>query len=587
MVHLPENRCNLGVGYQENNQLPLAYDTFAAAIETVESLRGEIVFEDEEGKQKLAGEWYQLYRQMVKVCLELGNPTQAIEYVERSKTRNLVELILNRDQNNIFPPEIASTLQQLGDEIASGQQQLQKAKADNPTVLGRHLQQLRQQHNELQNRYLPVGYGFKFDQFQATLDYHTAIIEWYITDGKIFTFIIKPNSATEFPRSEAGEKSSLPPSPLRQGGQRGEINVWHTADDTNALINWFGDWLGGYSKKDERRTQLTPQLQELAKILHLEEIVEQLPPQCDRLILIPHVFLHLLPLHALPLSHNGKKVCLLDLFPQGVSYAPSCQLLQLAQTRQRPNFTQMFAIQNPTGDLTYTDLEVQAITGYFQSANVLEKAAATKAAINNTPLNAFHCLHFSCHGKFGYSNPRESALILADAAVTSVPANPNTERYLNLRDSQVHDLDKCLTLDEIFSLNLEQCRLVTLSACETGLIELKSLSDEYIGLPSGFLLAGSSSVVSSLWNVNDLSTSFLMIKFYQNLKGGLTVTLALNLAQIWLRDATKAELQEWVSQLKLTPELAQKIKKAMRWFKLQDKPFENPVYWAAFCAIGK
>jgi CHAT domain-containing protein len=92
----------------------------------------------------------------------------------------------------------------------------------------------------------------------------------------------------------------------------------------------------------------------------------------------------------------------------------------------------------------------------------------------------------------------------------------------------VVNLDKCLTLDEIFSLDLEQCRLVTLSACETGLIDFKNTSDEYIGLPSGFLLAGSSSVVSSLWNVDDLSTSLLMIKFYQNLKAGLTVTVALN-----------------------------------------------------------
>jgi CHAT domain-containing protein len=319
----------------------------------------------------------------------------------------------------------------------------------------------------------------------------------------------------------------------------------------------------------------------------LNERIEQLPPQCDRLILIPHTFLHLLPLHALPLSYQGKKVCLLDLFPQGVSYAPSCQLLQLAQKRLRPNFSQLFAIQNPTGDLTFTDLEVQAITGYFQSANVLEKAAATKAAINNTPLNAVHCAHFSCHGYFNQNNPRKSALILADAPVASVPENPDAERYLNLRDSEVHDLENCLTLDNIFSLHLENCRLVTLSACETGLIDFKNASDEYIGLPSGFLLAGSPSVVSSLWNVNDLSTSFLMIKFYQNLKAGLTVTLALNLAQIWLRDATTAELQEWAIKLTLADELTQKIKKALRWFKLQDKPFENPAYWAAFCAIGK
>ncbi|MCA1991692.1 MAG: CHAT domain-containing protein [Coleofasciculus sp. S288] len=45
-----------------------------------------------------------------------------------------------------------------------------------------------------------------------------------------------------------------------------------------------------------------------------------------------------------------------------------------------------------------------------------------------------------------------------------------TERYLNVREGETHDLNQCLTLDAILSLNLEQCRLVTLSACETGLI---------------------------------------------------------------------------------------------------------------------
>lgn len=525
----------------------------------------------------------------MKVCLELGNSTKAIEYVERSKTRNLVELILSRNQNNIFPSEIAPKLQQLQDQIAISKYQIQKAEAHNPIVLARHLEELRQQRNELQNRYLPIGSGFKFDQFQGTLDDHTAIIEWYITTDEIYTFIIKPNPSTEFPRSKVGEKSSLPSSSLRQGGQGCEVNVWHTVDDINVLIDWWSAYLDDYNdQKDNHnwRQKLTPRLEELAKILHLNEIIEQLPPQCDRLILIPHRFLHLFPLHALPLSHQGKKVCLLDLFPQGVSYAPSCQLLQLAQKRQRPNFIHLLAIQNPTGDLIYTDLEVQAITSYFQSANVLEKAAATKAAINNTSLSTAHCAHFSCHGYFNSTNPRKSALILANAPVASVPANLDAKRYLNLRDSEVHDLENCLTLDNIFSLNLENCRLVTLSACETGLIDFKNTSDEYIGLPSGFLLAGSSSVVSSLWNVNDLSTSLLMIKFYQNLKANLTVTLALNQAQIWLRDATTAELEEW-AKLKLTPELSKQIDKGLDLFGSDEQPFQDPYWWAAFCAIGQ
>ncbi|MGH8001009.1 MAG: CHAT domain-containing protein, partial [Brasilonema sp.] len=139
-------------------------------------------------------------------------------------------------------------------------------------------------------------------------------------------------------------------------------------------------------------------LEELAKILHLDEIIKQLPQQCDRLILIPHQALHLFPLHALPITtQQGKpqSQIVMDRFPLGVRYAPSCQLLQLAQTRKRPNFSHLFAIQNPTSDLTYADLEVQAIQSYFDSANILDKTDATKTALNDTPLNTVHCAHFS------------------------------------------------------------------------------------------------------------------------------------------------------------------------------------------------
>ncbi|MFM6271784.1 MAG: CHAT domain-containing protein, partial [Dolichospermum sp.] len=93
----------------------------------------------------------------------------------------------------------------------------------------------------------------------------------------------------------------------------------------------------------------------------------------------------------------------------------------------------------------------------------------------------------------------------------------------------------------MFELRLNKCRLITLSACETGLIDLNSISDEYIGLPSGFLFAGSPSVVSSLWTVDDLSTSFLMIKLYEILfdeNQQVSVPVALKQAQNWLQNLT-------------------------------------------------
>jgi tetratricopeptide (TPR) repeat protein len=87
---------NLGILYQDTNQFTLAYKTFESAIATIESLREEIV-SGEESKRKQAEQFNKVYSSMVEVCLELDNITEAIEYVERSKTRNLVEQILERD----------------------------------------------------------------------------------------------------------------------------------------------------------------------------------------------------------------------------------------------------------------------------------------------------------------------------------------------------------------------------------------------------------------------------------------------------------------------------------------------------------
>ena len=118
---------------------------------------------------------------MIEVCLKLGRKIEAIEYVERSKTRYLVEQILERDSKDIFSPEVVTQLETYRDEIAAGQYQIQNGTVENPKALTQDLQKLRQQRNELQNRYLPIGYNFNFNLFRATLDECAIIIEWYYT----------------------------------------------------------------------------------------------------------------------------------------------------------------------------------------------------------------------------------------------------------------------------------------------------------------------------------------------------------------------------------------------------------------------
>src|SRR6476661_1911260 len=590
-----ETLSNLGNLYRTNQQWQLAYDTYAPAIETVEFLRGEIQSGDET-KQKLAEEWNQLYLGMVEACIELQRYTEAIEYVERSKARNLVELFANRDikpKGNI-PETVLNELSRLGREIEAEQRQLEieqiNRNSNGGRILGErslqidslttsrdftHLTKLRKQLDELiAHKITSIDPDFSLTQkvkpilykdIQTLTGENTAILEWYMMGDKFLTFIITPQS----------------PTPI----------IWQSSTaDFQALVNWDNEYRKEYKEiKPQWKQKLASRLQNLAEILHLDEILKNIPKPCDRLILIPHRFLHLFPLHALPISHerdfesgctdeidssitlslSKSESCLLDLFPGGVSYAPSCQLLQQAKQRQRPHFSHLFAIANPTKDRYLLELQAANIRDKFKSNDFLAKDDANKNAILKAKLSFANCAHFGCHGKFEPDSPLESSLVFA-----------NKER---------------LTLLEIFNLDLNQCRLVTLSACETGLTESRT-SDEYIGLPFGFLLAGSPSMVSTLWEVDQLASTLLLIRFYENIKT-LSTVAALNEAQQWLRNLTSEKLEALLKELQ--PQIDEifdrlPLKERTRYVNAPLKgaqnrkpfPFVEPHYWSGFIAIG-
>jgi len=432
---------------------------------------------------------------------------------------------------------------------------------------------LQNQKDNLLKEINQVDSSFKFTQqvepisyrdIQALINEHTAIIEWYSMGDRFCTFIITSHSSY--------------PKVLQFSDKDIKLLRKRTISYLRLRYRKYSGWW---------RNQLEVRLENIAEILHINEIISHIPKECDQLILIPHQGMHILPLHALPLGkkeQTGKQITqnyLLDKFPRGVRYAPSCQLLQLSKNRQRSQFNHFFAIQNPTDNLPYTDLEVEMSRTFFSSTQVLAKEEATESALKlNQELPLAHCIHFSCHGKFNLHSPLESSLLLA-------------------KDEQPED--GRLTLAEIFGLTLNQCRLVTLSACETGLAGLNDISDEYISLPSGFLYAGSLSVVSSLWTVSDLSTAFLMIKFYKNLSQFPQleegrVAIALNQSQKWLRNLTSNEFEKLLDKYHSQIEqiFAQLPKSKSRIFKAslkqarkrQPYPFANPYYWAAFTAIG-
>jgi CHAT domain-containing protein len=86
-----------------------------------------------------------------------------------------------------------------------------------------------------------------------------------------------------------------------------------------------------------------------------------------------------------------------------------------------------------------------------------------------------------------------------------------------------------ITVRDVCAIKLS-AEIVTLSACETGLNSVFA-GDELLGLSRGFLSAGASSMLLSLWTVNDEATGELMQNFYTELKKGKSSAESLRTAQ--------------------------------------------------------
>jgi CHAT domain-containing protein len=594
---------NLGnLGFR--NKLPdVAIKGYLLGITAVENLRSVAI--DPARKAEIVSQAIEVYANLVQVYVDQQRFDQALEVADRSKARNLVELLSTKD---LYPKgeiavDVIRRLDELRGSIARAERELNRGAMLSGSVLrpeaglgggqrsDDNLRQLKQDLDRLiQEEIIETDPSFSLSQkvqplsieaLQATLpDEQTVLVSWYVAGPKLIAFILAKNSSEPFCHRYPEPTLNL----LVQ-----ELNSYFSVYTSNRMA-----WISGLP-------EILNRLSSLLEIQALADAIAQLAPQADQLILVPHRFLHLLPLHCLPFCNPT--TTLLDQFSRGVRFAPSMQVLDVVQKRPQTPLQSLFALQNPTEDLLYTDLEVAEIQALFAPrATVLQRQEATKTAMaqQSAVVANSACLHFSCHGYFNFLQPELSALILAGSTIKPAPLDADPNRYLAQRDGSALDLSQCLTLLDLFELDLRQARLVALSACETGLSEINSISDEFVGLSSGFLYAGCNSVIGTLWTVNDLSTGLLMGEFFRLLKQQeqaqrLTdVALALKQAQQWLRQLTCAEAVATLQRLvpSLDADVQETAKRSIRRslserYAADDRPYHHPFYWAAFCAVGQ
>jgi len=289
-------------------------------------------------------------------------------------------------------------------------------------------------------------------------------------------------------------------------------------------------------------------------------------------VLVPTGMLSLLPLHGDQLGG-----CVL-------SSTPSARALQsavgtLGQLGALPR--RFIGIGNPlpqASPLAFAAAEIESIAAHFPKnarQNLSEERATLRniqAAVTSASEQRREALyvHLACHGAFDPQEPLDSSIFFSGNDQMTLRALLHGE------------------------LNLSTARLVTLSACQTGVTEFRQVPDEAIGLPSGVMQAGAPGVISTLWPVDDVSTAVLMARFYElhlHANEQLNPAAALHHAQAWLQASTAAELDlaTWFERrLESSRGSDSDAFKWMTYYRENPhvKPFENPYFWGGFFFTG-
>ena len=224
------------------------------------------------------------------------------------------------------------------------------------------------------------------------------------------------------------------------------------------------------------------------------------------------------------------------------------------------------------GELVGSRREVNTITQMLPpsiSCHLYSNQNGTETSFKALSGDSISIIHISTHGYYwsellvARKSPKHfqswntNMLTDEDLALTrSGLYFAGVNKYLLGEELPSYLDDGVLTALEISKLDLRGTDLVVLSACQTGLGDLKG--DGVFGLQRGFKKAGVNSILMSLWKVDDAATELLMVEFYRNYLSGKGKTQSLRDAQKYVREYMDME---------------------------GNRIYEHPYYWAGFIML--
>jgi CHAT domain-containing protein/Tfp pilus assembly protein PilF len=499
--------------YERLNQDDKAIESYRNSIYVIEKMRGNLTID--EFKSVFFDSKREVYDKLIKILLRNNKPVEAFQFSEQARARAFYDIIANKkiDFKGSLPGDLISLEQEKRFEMQNLYKLLQRGdEVSNAPANQRNedIIQLKGILTQVQNEYEEILRKIKLNnpsyaevvsadpvqlsELQSRLDTGTAVLAYWISDQELISWLVTRTGAE---------------------GRIAKIKKY----DLDDLIE-----KARRSIQSNAEATATTYLSILYKLLIAP--VEKTLADFENILIIPNGSLHFLPFQAL-INGNGEYL----VQNYNLIYSPSASVYIVGNDREvKPGSRFMglalsdIIVDDKTG-LPGTYDELKKILPLFSDNISAFGSQGTETFVKNN-ISDFNFIHFATHGSYNYTQPLYSYLLF--------PPSDEDDGRLNVY--------------EVFEMNLN-AKLVTLSACETGLGNI-SQGDEITGLSRAFLFAGSSSVLVSLWAVADYPTALLMTNFYR-----------------YLRD----------HDLKESLTLAQRD---------VIKTYPQPLYWSPFILIG-
>lgn len=522
--------------------------SFRQTINFLDQLR--FSYTENQSKQLLVENVYEDYESAIAVCYELyqknENPRFAEEafiFAEKSKSVLLLESVNVTTAENFsgIPDSLLEQEKELKADIARIEQEkflaLQESKGSHQAKIiafNKELFDLKQAQSSLINQFetnYKKYYDLKYDastssieSVQNLLSPEQTMVAYFLGDSSLFAFVIAADEV-QFLTLEKDR-------PIKDAVQ-------------DVLVGLYNYQLN--KKLNQRYINAAHQL--------YQQLWEQVvPASAKEIIIIPSGELGVLPFEVLlktipatPKYYSTYDYLIKD---QQISYNYSATLfekLSAASVEKEHNllaFAPSFISSNNIAlagqgqrafdRLRYNKEEVKNLKRILA---VEEKIFVEDAATKDNFLkhaSAYSLIHLATHGSVNNEFEDYSYLAFADHA-------------------NEHTFDNQLFVKDLYNLSL-QADMVVLSACETGVGELKK-GEGIVSLARGFFYAGAKSIVTTLWKVSDKSSAKIVKSFYANLNQQMPKDAALRQAKLdYLNDS--------------------------------PNKLAHPFYWAAYIPVG-